>query len=47
MKNRELNHDLTIAELYAVERAAKAARAAEVARLVRAAFSGMKGVFHA
>ena len=48
MKNRELNLQVpTPAELYAVERAAKVARAAEMARLVRAAFAGVKGVFHA
>ena len=48
MKNRELNLQVpTPAELYAVEPAAKAARAAEMARLVRAAFAGVKGVFHA
>ena len=47
MKNREPNRQLTIAELYAVERAAKAARTAEMARLVRVAIAGVKGVFHA
>jgi hypothetical protein len=49
MKNRELElqHYPTTAELYALERAAKAARSAEMARLVRAAFAGVKGVFHA
>jgi hypothetical protein len=48
MKNRELNLQVpTTAELYALEHAAKAARAAEMARLVRAAFAGVKGVFHA
>ena len=48
MKNRELKlQPPTIAELYALEQAAKAARAAEMARVVRAAFVGLKGVFHA
>ena len=48
MKNRELNLQVpTPAELYAVERAAKVARAAEMARLVRVAFAGVKGAFHA
>jgi hypothetical protein len=46
MKNRELKlQQPTTAELYAVERAAKAARSAEMARLMRAAFAGVKGVF--
>jgi hypothetical protein len=48
MKNRELKLQMpTTEELYALGHAAKAARAAEMARLLRAAFSGMKGVFHA
>src|SRR4029079_4853475 len=48
MKNRELKLQVpTTAELYALGHAAKAARAAEMARLLRAAFSGMKGGFHA
>ena len=49
MKNRGLNlHRYpTNAELYALEQAAKAARSEEVARLMRAAFAGLKGVLHA
>jgi hypothetical protein len=49
MKNRELklNRYPTTAELYALEQAAKAARAAEMARVLRVAFAGLKGVFHA
>ena len=49
MKNRELKlHPYpTTAELYALERAAKAARSAEMARLVRAAAHGVKSLFAA
>ena len=47
MKNRELElqHYPTTAELYAFERAAKAARAAELARLAGAAVNRMKALF--
>ena len=47
MKNRELElqHYPTTAELYALERAANAARAAEVARLVTAAARSVKSLF--
>jgi hypothetical protein len=49
MKNRDLplNPYPTTAELYALERAAHAARAAEMARLVRAAVRGVKTLFTA
>jgi hypothetical protein len=48
MKNRDLNQYPSAAELYALERAAHAARAAEVARLVRRAFAFVaKGLHHA
>jgi len=49
MKNRdlELKHYPTPAELYALERAAKAARSAEIARLIRAAVSGVTTLFSA
>jgi|1185.fasta_scaffold469898_2 hypothetical protein len=47
MKNRELElqHYPTSAELYALERAAKAARGAELARLVSAAIDNVKSLF--
>ena len=47
MENRELklHHYPTTAELYALERAAKAARAAEMARLASAAVEGVKRLF--
>jgi hypothetical protein len=48
MKNRELQYRYpTPAELYAVERAAKAARAAEVARLAGIAVNRLKSLFTA
>jgi hypothetical protein len=48
MKNREraLEHP-TSAQLYALEQAARAERSAEMARVVRAVFARVKGVFHA
>jgi hypothetical protein len=47
MKNRELQlqHYPTTAELYAFERAAKAARAAELARLGAVAMKRIKSLF--
>ena len=47
MKNRELQlqHYPTTAELYAFERAAKAARTAELARLAGAAVKRIKSLF--
>ena len=51
MKNRQLNLQPqiagapTTAELYALERAANAARAAEMVRLARAAANGVKALF--
>ena len=49
MKNRELRlmPYPTTAELYALERAARAERAAEMARLVRAAVSNVRKLFSA
>ena len=48
MKNRDLNRYPTPEELYALERAAHAARAAEVARLVRRALAFVaKGLHYA
>jgi hypothetical protein len=47
MENREqrLQDFLPTAQLYAVERAAKAAQSAELARLVRVAVNGVKSLF--
>ena len=46
MKNRELRLQYpTAAELYALERAARAARGAQLARLLGAAVNGVKSLF--
>ncbi len=49
MENREpqLGFTPTTAELYALKRAAQAARAAEMARLLRAAANSVKSLFSA
>lgn len=44
MRNRDLNHYPTPAELYALERAARSARAAELARLLKAGLASVKGL---
>ena len=47
MRNRDLNlqHFPTPEELYALERAARAARTAELARLINAGFTAVRNVF--